>query len=154
MATSDLEVRTGQFVEHLPSTPEVCKHVFRETKKDDDFVASVLKKVREDRRFKWKEIKHLWAEELDTFLLAKKGPKVFEEWLKIDYVRKLVDEKLTVKTIWEWRTLAHALADFKNTDLLTILLNVCPEMKGIEVFHDLSKIHRRDSMSAALFLCC
>jgi hypothetical protein len=128
------------FVDHLPKVPEVYMHLFElsksKKKKDDDFVRDVFIEA-ERRGVVWKMATPArWKDELNVFLLGRRGVVAFREWLKVSYVKELVEEKMAVKTVYEWRTLAHAVADFKHLadyDLFDFLLSEYPDLQNVQV---------------------
>ncbi len=130
----------AKFVDHIPEqAPEVYLHLFELSKKlkkkDDVFVRDVFVEA-ERRGVVWKRaILARWEDELNVFLLGKRGVVAFREWLKVPYVKELVEEKMMLKTTWEWRTLAHAVADFKHLadyNLLDFLLSEYPGLENIQ----------------------
>jgi hypothetical protein len=128
----------AKFVDQLPkNAPEVYHHLFEplkhRKKEEDGFFRDVLVEARR-RKMVWnKASPGRWEKELDVFLLRKRGVDVFREWLQLPYVKDVVEEKTVIKTRWEWRTLAHAVADLADHGLLELLLSEYPDLQNIQV---------------------
>ncbi len=105
----------------------------------DLFVSRVLIKARELnvewRAVDWSVPSSRWQRELETFFEGYRDVSVFREWLRVTYVKDFVAERAIV-TFYdggEWRSLAHALADFKKLFHLNCLCRSYPEYTSLTV---------------------
>ena len=120
----------------LPRSPDMYDTLFLQLPdKDDEFVSKVLAKA-VPLKPNWIKYTLLGREVLDLFLRGKRGASVFAEWLCIPYVRSILAEMRPVQLSCpdrEWKSIAHALADFKQRDSLNSLLETFKEYKNLKV---------------------
>jgi hypothetical protein len=153
------------FVQSLPPKPELYKHLLGEqAQRDDHFICAVMAKSRELNitweAVEWRTNSRTWEEQLCLFFDGKRRVEVFREWLKIPYVRAFVVERGAVELSdpdRRWESLAHALADFKQRDLLTALCAEFPEYLSMKVLDNVfnSELHvNRLLLSSSSLLNC
>ena len=129
----------------LPSSnPDMYDDLFSQLEdKDDEFVSKVLAKavlLKPD----WRKYTLLRSEVLDLFLRGKRGASVFAEWLRIPYVRSILAEMRPIEVSGphqKWKSIAHALADFKQCDSLNSLLETFEEYKNLKVASFIASIN-------------